>query len=163
VAKRIAPIFDSLGETLMSFISGVMPFVALAIEAMAQAIGILNDMIFGPFGKIIEWIGKKFGWLISQDVKEGASVGAAAMKASYSGIAEYGKNIMQQALGSSSGLTANLKTAENTAKMVELLQDMRNGNRNEPWEREGAGQSAAWRMSPKALAKAFEDESAGWM
>jgi len=162
VVKRIAPIFDSLGETLVTFIEALMPWVSLLLEGISQAVGILNTYVIGPLADAFKYFTKMMFWT-SDYAEKGSSAGAAAMKASYSGIAEYGKNIMQQALGSSSGLTANLKTAENTAKMVELLEEMRNGNRNEPWEREGAGQSASWRMSPTALAKAFEDESAGWM
>jgi hypothetical protein len=49
-----------------------------------------------------------------------------ARQASYSGISEFGKNLLQQGLGSSTA-NAGLQTANNTKRCADLLQDMKDG------------------------------------
>lgn len=54
---------------------------------------------------------------------KGGSVGAAAGKASFSGISELGRNLMQSAMSSSTQASA-IRTAENTQKTAEVLSEM---------------------------------------
>ena len=154
VVKRLSPIFEEIGDTLTVMIEGIMPWISLLIEGLTQAVGILNRWIIGPLAEAFKYFTKMIFWTSDYNEK-GSSVGAAAMKASYSGIAEYGKNIMQQAMGSSSGITASLKTAEHTRRTVELLEELVNKNKNEPWERDGAG--LKWVITPTTHAGAMRD------
>ena len=57
---------------------------------------------------------------VQQPAKKGASVGAAAGKASFSGISDLGRNLMQSAMSSSTQASA-IRTAENTEKMDKTL------------------------------------------
>ena len=60
---------------------------------------------------------------IQKPMVKGASVGAAAGKASFSGISDLGRNLMQSAMSSSTQASA-IRTAENTQKTVEVLTKM---------------------------------------
>ena len=60
---------------------------------------------------------------IKANVKPGASAGAAARQASFTGISEFGRNLMQQAFSSSTQAAA-LKTAEYTEKTYNELTKM---------------------------------------
>lgn len=60
---------------------------------------------------------------IKADVKRGASAGAAARQASFTGISEFGRNLMQQAFSSSTQAAA-LKTAEYSEKTYNELAKM---------------------------------------
>ena len=57
---------------------------------------------------------------VRDPAKKGASVGAAAGKASFSGISDLGRNLMQSAMSSSTQASA-IRTAENTEKMDKTL------------------------------------------
>jgi len=60
---------------------------------------------------------------LKEPVKKGASTGAAAKSASFSGISDLGKNIMQAAF-SSGTQAAQVKTAEYSEKMYGVLDEM---------------------------------------
>ena len=60
---------------------------------------------------------------IQKPMIKGASVGAAAGKASFSGISDLGRNLMQSAMSSSTQASA-IRTAENTEKMDKTLQEI---------------------------------------
>lgn len=60
---------------------------------------------------------------VNAEVKRGASTGAAARQASFTGISEFGKNLMQQAFSSSTQAAA-LKTAEYSEKTYNELTKM---------------------------------------
>ena len=61
--------------------------------------------------------------VLQKPMVKGASIGAAAGKASFSGISELGRNLMQSAMSSSTQASA-IRTAENTQKTVEVLTRM---------------------------------------
>lgn len=152
VMKRLAPVFEGIGQTMMTILQAVMPFVSLLIEGIGSAIGILNDWIVGPLAKMFKWFADKIGWLfgLNSDFEKGASAGAAAMKASYSGIAEYGRNIMQQALGSSSGEAA-IQTADYTRRTADAVEKIANRGTNNPREISGPGLKAQQKVEPAVL------------
>lgn len=93
-------------ETLKGLSTSVQSSMERSMEAQA-----------GAFGK---WLGPSPKKPV---YTQGASVGAAAKQASFSGIAELGKNMMQAAFGQSAQ-NAALETANNTKDMAEGMKQL---------------------------------------
>lgn len=99
--------FSSSGEQELKDMSkSVQESMDRSMEAQADSF----SRAFGPSRGMPEYT-------------QGASVGAAAKQASYSGIADLGKNMMQAAFGQSQQ-NAALQTADNTKVMAEGMKQL---------------------------------------
>ena len=139
IVKMWADILVQSLPLISAVIKEVVWWFTKIISTMQWAVGSLISMIPGT-GKIGENMIKsaekaskatddyyngtsKVQKAIQQPAKKGASVGAAAGKASFSGISDLGRNLMQSAMSSSTQASA-VRTAENTEKMDKTLQEI---------------------------------------
>lgn len=101
------------GAWLVSWVSKSR---AEGLKSMAEeAKGSMNRSMEAQADSFSKWLGPSPD---RQAYTPGASVGAAAKQASYSGIADLGKNMMQAAFGQSQQ-NAALQTADNTKVMAD--------------------------------------------
>jgi phage-related protein len=141
----LTPVFDFMFDGInrgMNLIIGVFHTFMVGIKAMtvalleagawivswvsesgAQALKDASASVQQSMDRSMEAQANAFGkWLGPPPKKpaytQGASVGAAAKQASYSGIADLGKNMMQAAFGQSAQ-NAALQTADNTKVMAD--------------------------------------------
>ena len=125
----IDPIIMALtGFAFVLVYEAISAIVAFATSALVMSTlmtaGI--SLVVGAIASLAFWFLRTVGVFKSFDFKPGVSAGMGARQASYSGITEFGKNLLQQGLGSSSA-TAGLQTANNTKRMADLLQEMKDG------------------------------------
>lgn len=105
-------------EAIVAFATSALIMSTLMTAGISLVVGALASLAF--------WFLRTVGVFKSFDFKPGVSAGMGARQASYSGISEFGKNILQQGLGSSTA-NAGLQTANNTKRCADLLQDMKDG------------------------------------
>jgi hypothetical protein len=150
----LEPVIETVSVSIQAFagiLTAVTPIIAAVFKELIYRITQIVTTFQWFIGKIISWIpgtgdtGKKLmesasaasktadlyyqgeskvQKAIEAPVEKGASAGAAAQKASISGISDFGKNLMQQAFSSSTQASA-AKTAENTEKMHNELARIR--------------------------------------
>ena len=106
-------------EAIIAFATSALVMSTLMTAGISLLVGAIASLIF--------WFLRTTGVFKSFDFKPGVSAGMGARQASYTGISEFGKNLLQQGLGSSTA-TAGLQTANNTKRCADLLQDMKDGN-----------------------------------
>lgn len=103
-------------------IVAVISFATAAATGAAIMTGGLSLLIGGIATAALS-LGKFTGFLKEFEFKPGASIGMGARQASYSGITEFGKNILAQSLGAGAA-TAAADTANNTRRCAEALERM---------------------------------------
>jgi hypothetical protein len=131
--KAITFLIDPIIMALTGF-AFVLVYQAIeAIVAFATSALIMStlmtagiSLVIGAVASFAFWLLRTTGIFKSFDFKPGVSAGMGARQASYSGISEFGKDLLKQGLGSSSA-TAGLQTANNTKRMADLLQEMKDG------------------------------------
>ncbi len=141
----LEPVIEMVSVGIQAFagiLTAVTPIIAAVFKELIYRITQIVTTFQWFIGKIISWIpgtgdtGKKLmesasaasktadlyyqgeskvQKAIEAPVKKGAAAGAAAKSASFSGISDFGKNLMQQAFSSSTQAAA-LKTAEYSEK-----------------------------------------------
>ena len=150
----LEPVIETVSVSIQAFagiLTAVTPIIAAVFKELIYRITQIVTTFQWFIGKIISWIpgtgdtGKKLmesasaasktadlyyqgeskvQKAIEAPIKKDASAGAAAKSASFSGISDFGKNLMQQAFSSSTQASAQ-KTAENTEKMHNELARIR--------------------------------------
>lgn len=108
-------------------IRAVITFATTLITTSALMTGGLS-LLLGGIASLFMGLGKASGILKDFDFKPGASVGIGTRQASYSGLTEFGKNILAQGLGSSAASAAS-QTANNTKRCADILQQMADDNK----------------------------------
>lgn len=103
-------------------IVAIISFAAAAETSAALMTGGLS-LLIGGIATAALGFGRFTGMLKDFEFKAGASVGMGARQASYSGITEFGKNILAQSLGAGAA-TAAADTANNTRRCAEALERM---------------------------------------
>lgn len=146
----LEPVIETVSVSIQAFagiLTAVTPIIAAVFKELIYRITQIVTTFQWFIGKIISWIpgtgdtGKKLmesanaanktadlyyqgeskvQKAIEQPVKKGASAGAAARSATFSGISDFGKNLMQQAFSSSTQAAA-LRTAEYSEKTYNEL------------------------------------------
>ena len=141
----LEPVIETVSVSIQAFagiLTAVTPIMAAVFKELIYRITQIVTTFQWFIGKIISWIpgtgdtGKKLmesasaasktadlyyqgeskvQKAIEAPVKKGAAAGAAAKTASFTGISDFGKNLMQQAFSSSTQAAA-LKTAEYSEK-----------------------------------------------
>lgn len=125
----IDPIIMALtGFSVILIVEAIPAVIAFAtsILTMTTLMTAGISLVIGAIASLAFWFLRTVGVFKSFDFKPGVSAGMGARQASYSGISEFGKNLLQQGLGSSTA-TAGLQTANNTKRCADLLQDMKDG------------------------------------
>ena len=134
----IDPIIYALtGFATLLAVDAIIAVVTFAVSVMTMTT-LMTAGISILIGAIVWLVSSIFGSDSSmKGVKPGASTGMGARQASYSGIAEYGKNLMQQSL-SGSTQNAAIQTAQYTKESRDYLEKMANKGSN-PKQEGGAG------------------------
>lgn len=101
-------------------IVAVISFAATLTTASALMTGGLS-LLIGGVASLATSFGKATGFLDEFTFKPGASFGMGVRQASYTGVTEFGKNLLAQGLGSSAAGAAT-QTAGNTKRCADLLQ-----------------------------------------
>lgn len=126
----IDPIIMALtGFSVILIVEAIPAVIAFAtsILTMTTLMTAGISLVIGAIASLAFWFLRTTGVFKSFDFKPGVSAGMGARQASYTGISDFGKNILQQGLGSSTA-NAGLQTANNTKRCADLLQDMKDGN-----------------------------------
>ena len=128
IAELIDPIMMALtGFAVILIVEAIPAVVAFAtsiITMSALMTAGLSLLIGGAAALALSFL-KATGVFKGVEFKPGVSAGMGARSASYSGITEFGRNILAQGLGSTSA-TAMDATAKNTAKCADLLGQLNN-------------------------------------
>lgn len=103
---------------VIAFATSVMTMSALMTAGLSLVIGAIAALAFSFL--------RATGIFKGFEFKSGAAAGMGARQATYSGISEFGKGLLQQGLGSSTA-TATIQTANNTKRCADLLQEMKDG------------------------------------
>lgn len=103
---------------VIAFATSVMTMSALMTAGLSLVIGAVAALAFSFL--------RATGIFKGVEFKSGAAAGMGARQASYSGISEFGKGLLQQGLGSSTS-NATIQTANNTKRCADLLQEMKDG------------------------------------
>ena len=142
IIDGITLLIDPIIYALTGFATLLIVDAAVAVIAFAVSVMTMTTLMTAGISILIGAI----AWLVSsifgsdnsmKGVKPGSSTGMGARQASYSGIAEYGKNLMQQSL-SGSTQNAAIQTAQYTRESRDYLQKMANKGSN-PKQEGGAG------------------------
>ena len=126
----IDPIIMALtGFSVILIVEAIPAVIAFAtsILTMTTLMTAGISLVIGAIASLAFWFLRTVGVFKSFDFKPGVSAGMGARQASYTGISDFGKNLLQQGLGSSTA-NAGLQTANNTKRCADLLQDMKDGN-----------------------------------
>lgn len=131
-AKVIAELIDPIMMALTGFaviliveaIPAIVAFATSVITMSALMTAGLSLLIGGAAALTLSFL-KATGVFKGVEFKPGVSAGMGARSASYSGITEFGRNILAQGLGSTSA-TAMDATAKNTAKCADFLEQLNN-------------------------------------
>lgn len=128
IAAAIDPIMIGLtGFAVILIVEAIPAVVAFATSIMTMSALMTAglSLLVGGIAALVFSFLKATGVFKGVDFKAGASTGMGARQASYSGISEFGRNLLSQGLGSTSA-TAMDRTATNTAKCAELLDQLNN-------------------------------------
>jgi hypothetical protein len=142
----IVELIPVVGEIAKSLMEAFTPIIRLLVAVVAPVLKFVGQLL-GLLGKAIAWLVGKIGWLLGMaankvlgedslklqgpKIAQNASMGAAARQASFTGFEEFARSLIQASFSSGAG-GADAKIAENTGKMVQLLEkaEAREDNKN---------------------------------
>jgi hypothetical protein len=162
IIDGITFLIDPIIYALSGFVTLLAIDAAIAVISFAVSVMTMTTLMTAGISILIGAI----AWLVTsifksgnsmKNVKPGSSTGMGARQASYSGIAEYGKNLMQQSL-SGSTQNAAMQTAQYTRESRDFLQQIANKG-NGPRQDGGVGVGA----KPDKLGGDWGDRAAGWV
>jgi hypothetical protein len=162
IIDGITILIDPIIYALTGFATLLVIDAVIAVVTFAVSVMTMTTLMTAGISILIGAI----AWLVSsifksgnsmKNVKPGSSTGMGARQASYSGIAEYGKNLMQQSLGGSTQ-NAAIQTAQYTRESRDFLQQIANKG-NGPRQDGGVGVGA----KPDKLGGDWGDKAAGWV
>ena len=162
IIDGITFLIDPIIYALSGFVTLLAIDAAIAVISFAVSVMTMTTLMTAGISILIGAI----AWLVTsifksgnsmKNVKPGSSTGMGARQASYSGIAEYGKNLMQQSL-SGSTQNAAMQTAQYTRESRDFLQQIANKG-NGPRQDGGVGVGE----KPDKTRGDWGDKAAGWV